>query len=186
MLKICDSKGNCYTEDDIRAIFDEVKQRAHHQLELYNPMLNRNRMILAVGDWSNDGHGQCKEFTVEYTGTIERAREAHFNAKNVTGFDLQDFNRQYEDYKMSDDLREICVTHGWTFAENFDMDDLITGKTICLSANAVAQLWVNILNLTDPSLDIKMVAVANLPTLHFYGFDEKRRHLNTPGYGVFE
>ncbi len=27
--------------------------------------------------------------------------------------------------------------------------------------------------------------VAKIPTMHFYGFDEKNRHLDTPGYGAF-
>ena len=37
-----------------------------------------------------------------------------------------------------------------------------------------------------PSLKLQFAPKEEMPTLHFYGCDEKNRHINFVGYGCFQ
>lgn len=148
-------------------------------------MTERKIVTLAVGDWSDDGHGKYQDFIAEYTGELQSVRDAHFNSYAATGVDLQNFCRQYGDNRLPDSIRQLAIDKGWEIQE-YNTSELLEDFNIYLMAHDIAILWVKILDLTDPSLQIKLCPQRKIDTLHFYGYDEKRRHLNVPGYGVFE
>lgn len=144
-----------------------------------------SQMKIVVGDWSGDGHGINRQYVVEYTGTIEQAREAHFNSRNVVGVNIDKLCEDYEDSRLPDDFRALVIAQGWEI-EDYDRDALMDAdEDVHLGADDIAMIWVGVLNLTDPSLDMKIIPEEKMPTLHFYGFDAKKRHISFVGYGVF-
>lgn len=50
---------------------------------------------------------------------------------------------------------------------------------------AFAQIIVWFLTLGDPELRVTLVPSEELPTLHFYGSDKKKREIGFMGYGLF-
>ena len=47
-------------------------------------------------------------------------------------------------------------------------------------------IWLSVLIYLDPSLTLLVKTPDEIPSMHFYGYDEKKRHLNNPGYGLYE
>jgi len=57
------------------------------------------------------------------------------------------------------------------------------GNPTWVTSEQVLSVWLFLLNHIDPTLRLERTAI---PNIQFYGFDTKNRHLNTPGYGLFE
>ena len=132
-----------------------------------------------IGDWSGDGHGQCEYFIAETNDgvTLAQVREAHFKSKEVLGFDIGDICRLFEESSLTKEqatkLKEL----------NFYDEDIMDSGS--LWTQDIFEIWIFLLNHIDPSLGL-VEAGDSVPEIHFYGKDEKGRHLNTPGYGVFQ
>lgn len=71
---------------------------------------------------------------------------------------------------------------------------------VTMSIKKLFEFWVCELNIQDPQLNLALVSKPDNkrnglitpaeqgtePTIFFYGFDEKGRHLSIPGYGLFD
>lgn len=128
---------------------------------------------MSIGDWSDDGHGKHKDYIVLSNHPVERVREAHFRIKEVTGIDIDNLCRRYDDSSIPSEVEDKLLEIGFEFE--------CEG---CTYPDEFASLWVFLLWKADPGLELKIVN-DNIPTLHFYGFDEKRRHIGHIGYGLF-
>jgi hypothetical protein len=53
------------------------------------------------------------------------------------------------------------------------------------TAKSLFDLWILLLNYADPYLRLE-ATYNDAVSIHNYGFDQKGRHLKTPGYGLFE
>lgn len=136
------------------------------------------KFIMSIGDWSNDGHGQHVTYTIKSNKPVEEVREAHFNIKDKTGIDIENICSEYQDCRLDDTYYNKLLDLGFKFPPTeFDSHD-ITPFTM-------ARIWIFLLNKTDPSLNLNMENTKDIPTLHFYGFDEKNRHIDFVGYGCF-
>ncbi len=128
-----------------------------------------------VGDWSDDGHNQCEDFIAETPLTVEHVREAHFKAE-ANGIAIGQICSDYECASVDEDILAALD------AAEIQYDDLPVDD---MDPESVFTLWVRILNRVNPMLKLTAVTSVQIPSITFYGFDEQKRHLRSPGYGVF-
>lgn len=141
-----------------------------------------------LGDWSDDGHGKSKIFLVESSVPVEELREIHFKAPNVLGFDIGSICSEYEKNWITKDFyytlhKVIKVEPNEELDENFweEYED----KYYFEDVDELLWYWLKCLTAIEPTLELKIVDDRTHPSIHFYGFDSLGRHLNTPGYGLF-
>ena len=133
--------------------------------------------MLPIGDHSQDGHGQCVNYTCLSNKPVEQVREAHWRITLATGVDIH----------------EICNLHG---EDSVDMETFEAlkklgfkggnkefGNEVLLSIDDMANLWVMLLKIADPELEIEIQE--DPPQLSFCGFDDRGRHIDHVGYGLF-
>ena len=162
------------------------------------------RIRFPIGDWSDDGHGKCDWFIVKSNMPVEIVREAHFAFKKLYGFDIGDICHNYGESDVSGEIAEFIVKHKLLndSSDEFEilskegeylntdcysnkLDDFKEGCTInILSSETLLKIWVGLLMLAYEGLVLK-TEEDNVPTINYYGFDKKNRHLKTPGYGLF-
>jgi hypothetical protein len=156
-----------------------------------------HRIRFPVGDWSGDGHGICDWFIVNSNKPVEELREAHFSFHQKTGFDIGDFCRNYSDtilgvpetkFLKDNNLVNDKAMELEYLDESLDplekADNFKDAKALCVyDSETLLQIWINCLMFADPELKLEIVQ-ENLHSINYYGFDEKQRHLKTPGYGL--
>jgi len=133
-----------------------------------------NKIEFPIGDWSGDGHGKCDTYLATTPMSVQEVREAHFAAPSVLGFDIGDICKDYHESEIDESILEkiSAVLPAW---DNERMEN----------TEALFILWISLLNLIDPRLMLTPIE-SDAEPINFYGYDEKKRHLNTPGYGLFE
>jgi hypothetical protein len=146
-----------------------------------------NTYKFPVGDWSGDGHEACEWYMVKTNASIEDVREAHFSCKEKLGFEIGTIASEYQDNTVDEHIIKILFENKIVteddFCEVVEGDD---GKTMyTVESEDIFHIWLKILNYLNPTLKLVHAKKAELPTINFYGWDEKGRHLETPGYGVF-
>jgi hypothetical protein len=127
-----------------------------------------------IGDWSGDGHGKCDYFLATTEATLKDVREAHFAAPAVVGFEIGDICKDYQDSEIDEDIQEKIgeIFPAW------DCNRIERPEALFI-------LWISLLNHIDPRLMLAPIE-DDSEEINFYGFDEKSRHLDNPGYGLFE
>jgi len=130
----------------------------------------------AIGDWSYDDHGRSDWFLVSSNKTVEQLREAHFKAKEVIGFDPGAMCGSYEEYSLSKEHIEKLKAAGVSLE--------IDGTPEVPSTTYLLILWLECLRVAEPDLLYIIHDDDEVPTMHFYGVDEKGRYVNVPGYGL--
>jgi hypothetical protein len=131
---------------------------------------------MQIGDWSDDGHGHCEDFFIESNKPVEEVREAHFLIKDKTEIDIEKLCSEYEEAYLLSGTKIKLRNLGYDLNDFEDMDNV--------GPEEMARLWVFLLNKVNPDLELELV-VDDIPTLNFYGFDDKHRHIGHVGYGCF-
>lgn len=137
------------------------------------------QFYMTIGDWSGDGHGLNRSFLILSNAPVEIVREAHYRIKDVTGVDIEDICSEYEDDVIDAENVQQLQKIGFPF------DDIAADGTVCMNAREMARLWLFLLQKANPELRLNFGKREEIPTLHFYGYDEKDRHINFVGYGLF-
>ena len=99
---------------------------------------------------------------------------------DVTGIDIETICSGYEEDTITPELVDQIEKLGFT---------LENSSGICkevIDVAEMARLWVFLLKKADPELELSFVEQPRYPNLHFYGFDEKGRHISPVGYGLFQ
>ena len=126
---------------------------------------------IQIGDWSGDGHGKCEDFHFKSNKSIKDVREAYFSAKDkYPHLCPEEFCEEYEDGEVP----ERIITGAKELGFEIDKDDFFLEEM----ARYVA--WY--CKLGDPFLELKLKKAP--PTLSFYGYDKKKRHIRFFGYGL--
>ena len=136
----------------------------------------KNQIRFPIGDWSHDGHGQCDWFIISSNKTVEEVREIHFKCNDVLGFEIGDICSQYGENTISSTILKILYDNKITklfLAEDID------------SPVFILQMWLDIFKYTEPSFEYK-IENDSIPTIVFGGYDNKKRHLYNPGYGLYD
>lgn len=139
---------------------------------------------MSIGDWSGDGHGEHEDFVIDSNKPVEAVREAHFKIKGATGIDIEDFCAEYEDGAIPSDVLDKLGELGYEPTHTSYYDFYSSCARYALPSD-MAGIWMFLLMKADPELKLKFAAVPEIPTLHFYGYDEQRRHIEYVGYGLF-
>lgn len=130
-----------------------------------------------IGDYSSDGHGQCEYYRVSSNKPLQDLREVHFRCPDVLGFDIGDICSRYEEREIDSSIVEKIQKH--LDIENYYYDP--DTKELC--SDGMIELWVDLLMVIDPEL--KLDILPDEESIVIWGYDDKGRHLNTPGYGLF-
>ena len=133
---------------------------------------------MSIGDWSDDGHGKYKDFIVESNVPVDVVREAHFAMKDNLGFSIEDICSEYEETVIDIETTKIIKELG------FEFNDYTENGEYDMWYGGMAELWVFLLQKVDSNLKLRIIN-DDIPDLHFYGFDEKKRHIGQVGYGLF-
>jgi hypothetical protein len=133
------------------------------------------RFEIHIGDWSDDGHGKMSTFTVNSNLSLKEVREAYFKAKKKLSSDLdpESFANEYEDNSIPEQTRKKAKAAGYTLPsedEGFGPEDMFDYL-----------LWF----IQQGNKDLKLKQEKPLDSLSFYGDDEKGRHIDFIGYGLF-
>lgn len=130
----------------------------------------KHNIIIEIGDWSGDGHGQKEIYTFESNFEIKDVREAYFAARDkYPDLSPEGFCCEYEDSEVPKEIIKKASKLGFKINKDFHIKEM---------ANYTA--WF--CQLGNPSLKLKMQE--ENPTLSFYGVDEKNRHIDFIGYGL--
>lgn len=141
-------------------------------------MNGQYQFFLPIGDWSDDGHGKCEKFLVASNMPIEQVREAHYRIKEVTGIDIEDVCSEYQDDLLPAETVRILYDLGFRFSDGEHNGDTK------VYADDMVRIWIFLLQKTCPGLTLEVTPEPEM--LPFYGFDSKRRHIGTVGYGLFD
>lgn len=136
-----------------------------------------------LGDYSRDGHGMFDDYIVESNKPVEHLRELHFSCIETLGFDIGDMCRDYEDNQLDESIFDILREHNILDDESLYL--LQTNEYTIGDPDELLGIWLSVLIHLDPSLTLLVKTPDEIPSMHFYGYDEKRRHLNNPGYGLY-
>jgi len=136
--------------------------------------MEQHRIEFPIGDWSDDGHGKCRNYVVVSNHPVERLREAHFACTDKLGIDIGSMCSEYEEFSITEELQEKLTSLG--------VDPSLKDDPV----RSLLRIWLELLMKTDPELVLEVEVEPDLPEIQFYGFDENGRHLQTPGYGMFE
>ena len=136
--------------------------------------MTRYRFRLPIGDWSGDGHSVCKWFTVESNKPVEDVREAHFKSREI--LDVESIFSEYGESSL--DETQLASLPEWA-RDLYDEEE----GALDDGPSSMAELWIRVLNLADPELELRIVD--GIPALTFFGYDEKKRNIGYVGYGLF-
>lgn len=136
---------------------------------------------ITIGDWSGDGHQIREEFLINSNvDDINVIREAYFNSTDVIGFELGELCNNYAERTIDEWIQPLINKLINEFYEDYKI------SYECLEPIDLVYIIISAIMKTDNSIKLE---IANrdeyIPSLQFYGFDEKGRHLEMPGYGLF-
>lgn len=167
--------------------------------------------IFPVGDWSGDGHAFVAEFIIKGEASLAQVRDIHFNNDWIG-----ELCAEYEDKYIEASIMQAlpCPQLGYKFLEALadkfnlekhesDNENVSDGYRLEMNYESLIELWVFLLNQFDNSLKLEVVSPPMSKyykkykglginqsliegSINFYGYDEKGRHLKTPGYGVWD
>ena len=152
---------------------------------------------MPIGDWSDDGHGQCDYFQVESDVPVEEVREAHFLIKEKTAIDIGNVCSEHQEpYLMFEDVRKLLdLGFNKDLISDFDEElfekakaenepDYYEENADGVDSETVAHIWLFLLNKVNPDMNLKIIPDKE-EMLVFYGSDKKGRFIESPGYGCF-
>lgn len=145
----------------------------------------RLKFQIPIGDWADDGHGKVDWVSAKASAVdIEEVREAYFAGMKRLKKEHPDIASPedlYSDYESTQDLgmeRKIKEVTG------LDIDTESEWPEGLRSSDDFASYVIWVINFGNPEMKCKQIS-ESVPTLPFYGFDKKKRHIGFFGYGLF-
>ena len=142
-------------------------------------MALKHRIKFPIGDWSDDGHGECDWFIINTNKTAEELREIHFLDTATFGFEIGEIANEYENNRVPDEVMEFLK------ANNFDLGEFNFYQGSEIFPTSLIKLWLRLLQFIDSTFEYNIEGEEILPKITFSGFDHKGRHLKNPGFGCF-
>lgn len=143
---------------------------------------------LPIGDWSDDGHGQCEWFLIESNKPVDELREIYFETKKnlQCSLDGSDWNKMRkltpcDDYGDNNLTKEHLVDFLKLNLTERDIKYFTEDPT----PEKFAELFILFMVSHNSELELQMVERESFPMFPFYGFDKQKRHIGFMGYGLF-
>lgn len=140
---------------------------------------------LELGDWSNDGHGKYETFVFESNKCVEELREIYFINCQKYGKLLETTCGDYNEYTIGSDASDEFKQIGINLDLDYDEEMLIEERIYYVNQDNFIDLFIQFMKLDSIDLQLELTKDP-VPTFHFYGFDEKNRHIGCFGYGLFD
>lgn len=134
-------------------------------------MSNTYSFTIPIGDWSGDGHNDCRYYQFTSNKPLKDVREAYFKAQSLgVAPNPEGFCSEYEDREVPEDVVEEAAAQGYKInPDDFNAEDM---------ADYVA--WY----ITLGDADLVLKREPELQMLPFYGYDGDKRHIGGFGYGL--
>lgn len=141
-----------------------------------------NLVEIPVGDWSGDGHSRCERFLIQTNKTAAEIADIHAKSAAVIGFDIGTIMSDCDDDTLYDYQIEALRTAGLDiWSKPYIMDNVDEWEKeeclVSMSPPMVFALWMDVLQLTDPSFTWSLVVGEQLVMV--------RNRPSIPGYGCF-
>jgi len=148
----------------------------------------KHKFNIDIGDWSSDGHGKCKSFLFESSHSVEDVREAYFAAgKKLKKNWPEEVCHDYGDYSVTAEVLRELKQVGFEFKDcDFDGEEGADDEVCYPSEEGMLQLTVWFIKQGNPEIKLKQISTPKVPSLAFYGFDKKKRHIGFIGYGIYD
>ena len=150
----------------------------------------KNEIILPLGDWSEDGHGESVEKTVLSNKTRSELQKAYSDSVCITGLNLADeCLQEYEDNVLTKEVVTLLTKHNVDFqkvllgAVNEYTKLMLDGSTALYDADSVATLFMEFLKISLPDLEYEVLTKANYEK-YLFGYWDKNLNIAF-GYGCF-
>ncbi len=158
---------------------------------------NKNKHLInfSIGDWSNDGHGKENQYVVESSLPGQDLREIYFKACEKLGVRLDGGDTkgqtkweppcsEYEDGHFPIDIYNHLIEFGVKLPkiEMEDEEDVVE-PYLAPEPEQFINIVLAVIRWGGPK-DLKLVLLEP-EDFHFYGFDNKERHIGYFGYGLF-
>lgn len=161
--------------DELRGFYKPKSQEFFRDMQK-----EQYEFIMSLGDWSGDGHGRHEDYHIHSNKPVEDVREAHFAIKEQTGIDIEALDAPLMDGKsIPFEVVEKVEATGFPLDRSAVLSDGWWPDHYNL-----LELWLFLLQKVDPTLILNLCAKPEIPTLHFYGFDAKGRHIGQVGYAA--
>jgi hypothetical protein len=102
--------------------------------------------------------------------------------KEVTGIDIHNIANEYDESVIDED--DPVIEYLKSKEELRRNVEEYNGRYYA-TVDFMSDLWIMLLQDTDPTLKLKKVVAEKIPMLSFFGYDEKKRHIGFVGYGTF-
>lgn len=168
-LKVEDlNVDEAFKEDNLR--IDDLLARFRPAVDGVKP----HHFRIPIGDWSNDGHGQCEWFEAFADKPIEDVRGAYFAAKEKLPSRIcpENFVREYEDDEVPDSVINTIQSLGGPLPDPYErMEEWLANYIV----------WF--INQGDATVNAVIIPKPILPMLP--GLDSQERPIGVIGYGLF-
>lgn len=138
---------------------------------------------LILGDWSHDGHGITEVILFNTNLSIEELRELYFNQCSKYGKILENLCSEYEDCSINKEQFITIENYGFKFSEDIKQE-IQDDEVAYIDSDLFVDIFIWFMKKDNPNLILDIID-DNVPSFHFYGFDDKKRHIQFFGYGLF-
>ena len=162
------------------------------------------KIKIPVGDWSDDGHGKCKDIIIESNLPMEALQQGYKDSCKLTGLSFnhnQDYTglnlkwdhpeykdrhiaTEYQSSTISRLAEKILLEHGIDVWEGFDDAEFDPEDLAPIDDTShFVELLMAFIELSVPGLEYSIVKQEDIPALNGYWND----NLNVQfGYGLFD
>lgn len=132
---------------------------------------------IPIGDWSDDGHGECQWFVIRSMEPVETWREAFLAAK-----------AEYPDLSPDGENLNCQKIENWPvqrIKETIGFDVVTRRDELRDDVLLVLYYVIAFCKTGTPGLQYEILQEPKYPMLPFYDFDKKGRHIGHMGYELF-
>jgi hypothetical protein len=136
---------------------------------------------IPIGDWSSDGHSLCDWYYYRSNKTLIQIREAYFQSMDK----FPDLNpgsicSQYEEGDVEIEIYDELLNQFPALGkEEVDREN----DKVAISPDFMAEFVIQFIQHSLPEWEIEIMKQA--PMIPFFGYDDKKRHIDNWGYGLF-
>lgn len=128
---------------------------------------------LVLGDWSNDGHGRTKTYTIDSNLSIDAINSAYKLGFSLIGHDIvKTVADEYQSTSLCDFIVEALYNNGFAF-EDIEVYDKLNNEFIDieLDTDLYLKIYLFVVYLGNPEFSPQII---------------EQNKINIGGYGLFD